>query len=149
MQRGYAGEFTITTKNKRLSRVQNEMGISCITMSRSCSACGKDGIGMTKADGSIRSCAPGREEVDYVRRHKMYTRVSRETCLCEAGRAPIKTGWAETDKGQPREAPRAGEVGREGIQDPREARAVRVDAAARGAEGCAVGDRHGQNVEEK
>ena len=31
----------------------------------------------------------------------MYTRVSRETCLLETGRAPIKTGWTETDKGQP------------------------------------------------
>ena len=34
-----------------------------------------------------------------IRRHKMYRRVSRETCLRETGRAPIKT--AETDKGQP------------------------------------------------
>ena len=41
------------------------------------------------------------EEVEYIRLHKMYTRVSRETCLRETGRAPIKTGWAETDKGQP------------------------------------------------
>ena len=31
----------------------------------------------------------------------MYTRISRETCLRETGKAPIKTGWAETDKGQP------------------------------------------------
>ena len=42
-----------------------------------------------------------REEVEYIRRHKMYARVSRETCLREIGRAPIKTGWADTDKGQP------------------------------------------------
>ena len=42
-----------------------------------------------------------REEVEYIRRHKMHTRVPRETCLRETGRAPIKTGWAETDKGQP------------------------------------------------
>ena len=32
-----------------------------------------------------------REEVEYIRRHKMYTRVSRETCSRETGRAPIKT----------------------------------------------------------
>ena len=31
----------------------------------------------------------------------MHTRVSREICLLETGKAPIKTGWAETDKGQP------------------------------------------------
>ena len=42
-----------------------------------------------------------REEVEYIRRHNMYTRVSRETCLHETGREPIKTGWTETDKGQP------------------------------------------------
>ena len=41
-------------------------------------------------------CAKARrEEVEYIRRHKMYTRVPREV------RAPIKTGLAETDKGQP------------------------------------------------
>ena len=47
-------------------------------------------------------CAKARrEEVQYILCHKMYTRVSREVCLRETGRAPIKTGWAETDKGQP------------------------------------------------
>ena len=36
---------------------------SCTTMNRHCAVCGKDGIGMTtKADGSIWSCAPGRDE---------------------------------------------------------------------------------------
>ena len=48
-------------ENKRLSYVQNERGNSCIKRSRSCSACGKDGTGMTtKADGLIQSCAPGK-----------------------------------------------------------------------------------------
>ena len=47
-------------------------------------------------------CAKARrDEVEYICRHKMYTRVSREVCPRETGRAPIKTGWAETDKGQP------------------------------------------------
>ena len=37
-------------------------------------------------------CAKARrEEVEYIRRHK---------CTRETGKAPIKTGWAETDKGQ-------------------------------------------------
>ena len=31
----------------------------------------------------------------------MYTRVPREVCPHESVRAPIKTGWAETDKDQP------------------------------------------------
>ena len=47
-------------------------------------------------------CAKARrEEVEYIRRHKMYTRFAREVCLHETVEAPIKTGWAETDKGQP------------------------------------------------
>ena len=47
-------------------------------------------------------CAKARrEEVEYIRRHKMCTRVSGEMCLRETGRAPIKTGWEETDTGQP------------------------------------------------
>ena len=47
-------------------------------------------------------CAKARrEEVGYIRRHKMYVRGPREVCLRETGKAPIKTGWAETDKGQP------------------------------------------------
>ena len=41
-----------------------------------------------------------REEVEYIRRHKVYTRVTREVCLRETER-PIKTDLAETDKGQP------------------------------------------------
>ena len=45
-------------------------------------------------------CAKARrEEVEHICPNKMYTRVSRGTCLRETGRAPIKT--AETDKGQP------------------------------------------------
>ena len=45
-------------------------------------------------------CAKARrEEVEYIRRLLMDTRVPREVCQRETGRAPIKTGWAETDKG--------------------------------------------------
>ena len=48
----------------------------------------------------LELCAKARrEEVEYIRRHKMYVRVPREVCLRETGKAPIKTGWAETDKG--------------------------------------------------
>ena len=81
-----------------------------------------------------------REEVEYIRRHKMCMRVHREVCMRETAEAPIKTGWAA---GLTREAQRAREVGREGIQDARKARVVRVVAAAGGAESGAVGDRHG------
>ena len=35
-------------------------------------------------------------------------------------------------------------MGREGVQDTRETRAVCINATAGGAESCAVGDRHGQ-----
>ena len=51
--------------------------------------------------GRQQSAQARREEVENIRRHKMYTRVSREICFCETGRAPIKTGWAGTDKRQP------------------------------------------------
>ena len=68
-------------------------------------------------------CAKARqEEVECIRRHKMCTRVSREVCLRETGRAPLKTGWAETDKGAARKAQCAREMGREGVQDTRETR---------------------------
>ena len=47
-------------------------------------------------------CAKARrEEVEYIRRHKMYTSAPREVCPRETAKAPVKTGWAETDKGQP------------------------------------------------
>ena len=64
-------------------------------LSRSCSACGKDGIGVTTtADGSIRSCVPGRDD-------KKWSTSVATTCTQgspeklaprETGRAPIKTG---------------------------------------------------------
>ena len=56
-----------------------------------------------------------KEEKEHIRRHKMYT----ERCAYARRRAPIKTGWAETDNGATREAQRAREVGRERIQDAR------------------------------
>ena len=41
-----------------------------------------------------------REEVEYIRRHTLYTRVPRETCLRGAGKAPIETGWRPTRDSQ-------------------------------------------------
>ena len=50
-------------KSKIPSHMQNEMGNSCIKTSRSCSACGTVGIGMTtKAGGLIQGCAPKRDK---------------------------------------------------------------------------------------
>ena len=38
----------------------------------------------------LEPCAKARrEQVEYIRRHKMYTRVSREACLRETGKAPM------------------------------------------------------------
>ena len=71
-------------------------------MSRNCSACGKDDIGI-RAGGLTPSCASRQD----VRRLSTFvtTRCTLDSpvyiCLSETGRAPIKTGWAETDKGQP------------------------------------------------
>ena len=50
----------------------------------------------------LELCAKARrEEVEYIRRRKMNGRVPRELCSRETGKAPTKTEWAETDKGQP------------------------------------------------
>ena len=80
----------------------------------------------------LELCAKARrqEEVEYIRRHKMHTRVSREACLRDTVKVPIKTGWAETDKGQPgKPNVRARWVAKE-YRHTRKARVVRVDAAA-------------------
>ena len=46
-------------------------------------------------------CAKARrEEVEYIRKD-VHERVPREASLRETGKAPIKTGWAQTDNGQP------------------------------------------------
>ena len=75
-------------------------------------------------------CAKARrEEVEYIPSPQdVHQSVSREVCLPETGRAPIKTGVG-TDKGTTREAQHAREVGREEVQDAREAGAARVDVA--------------------
>ena len=39
------------------------------------------------------------DEMDYVRKHQVYIRVPRSQCWQETGRAPIKAGWADTNKG--------------------------------------------------
>ena len=68
--------------------------------------------------------------------------MTRESCLHETEKAPIKTGSVETDKGQPgKPNVRARWVAKE--YKTRKVRVVRVDAAAGGAESSAVGGRHG------
>ena len=65
---------------------------------------GKGGIGMTpKVDGLVLSFVPRPDvrRVEYILRHKMYTRVPRETCLRQTVKAPIKARWVKTDKGSP------------------------------------------------
>ena len=108
----------------------------------------KDGTGMTtKVGGLIRSCAPKarREEKEYIRRrHRMYTRVSRGTCLRETWKGTHQDRMGGDRQGTTREAQRAREVGREGVQDAHKTRTVRVNSTTRGAENCAVGDRHRQ-----
>ena len=91
-------------KNKGSSHVQNEMGRlmhhdeqELLSVWEGCHWDDNKG-GWLDPD----SCAQARrEEVEWIRRHKMYTKVRRETCFRETEKAPIKTGWAETDKGQP------------------------------------------------
>ena len=40
-----------------------------------------------------------KEEMAFVSKHCLYERVPREECYRETGKAPIKTGWADTNKG--------------------------------------------------
>ena len=90
-------------KNKGLSHVQNEIGRLMHHDEQELSVW--EGWQWDDNKGGWLDpdlCSQARrEEVECIRRHKMYTRVYRETCSRETGKAPIKTGWAETDKGQP------------------------------------------------
>ena len=91
-------------KNKKLSRAQNEMGNLTHHDEQELLSVWEGRHWDDNKGGWLdpELCAKARrEEVEYICCHKMYTRVSRETCLRETGRAPIKTGCAETDKGQP------------------------------------------------
>ena len=145
MQGGYAGLSMKSTGTKTGVACKVKWGNSCITMSRSCSACGKDGTGMTtKADGVIQSCAPrpGEKKVEYIRRHKMHTRVQRNVLTLNR-KGTHQDGMGGDRQVATREAQLAREVGREGAQDARK-KTVRVNTATRGAENCAVRDRHGQ-----
>ena len=90
----------------------------------------------------------GREEVEYIRRHRRYTRVSRETCLRETGKAPIKTGRRLTRGNQGSPTLTRGESRRnirhEGVQElyvstpPLEALKVVLSEIATGTRGGKV-----------
>ena len=94
-------------KSKRLSLTQNEMGRLMHHDKQELPSV-REGWRWDDNKGGwldLEQCVKARrEEVEYIPRHKMYSRVSREVCLRETGRAPIKTGCAETDKGQPGKA---------------------------------------------
>ena len=104
MQRGYAGLFMKTRRtSKGLSHVQNEMGRLMHHDEQELLSVWEGWHWNDNKGGWLdpELCAQARrEEVEYIRRHKMHTRVSRESCSRETGKAPIKTGWAETDKGR-------------------------------------------------
>ena len=67
----------------------------------------------------------------------------KRACVKQEGH-PSSHGVGEDRRGATREAQRVREAGREGVQDARTTRTVRVNTATRGAENCAVGNRHGQ-----
>ena len=93
------------TKSKRLSRMQNEMGRLTHHDEQELLSVW-DGWHWDDNKGGWLDpelCAKARqEEVEYIRRHRDVTQESPGKCaLRETRRAPSKTGWAETDKGQP------------------------------------------------
>ena len=75
--------------SKRLSRVQNEMGRLMHHDAQELLSVWEGWHWDDNKGGWLdpELCANvRREEVEYIRRHKMYTRVSREACLRETGR---------------------------------------------------------------
>ena len=118
MQRGYEGLFTKMTRAKEQVTCKMNWRNSCITMSRNCSACGEgwhwdDNKGVW-LDPEL--CARARrEEVEYIRRHKMHTRVSREVRLRETVKGTHQDRMGRDRLGATREAQLAREVSREGI----------------------------------
>ena len=70
-------------------------------MSRNCSVCGKDGIGMTtKAGGLTRSCAPRQDAKKWSTSvPTRCTREPREVCIRETEKAPVKTRMARDWQG--------------------------------------------------
>ena len=80
--------------------IASSLSLLSVTLLCPSPACGKDGIGMTtKAGGLTQGCAPRRDVKKWST--SIATRCTSEVCPRETGKVPIKTGWAETDKGQP------------------------------------------------
>ena len=148
MQGGYAGLFMKTTRTKDLSRVQSEMGKLMHHDEQELLSVWEGWHWDDNKGGWLdpELCAKARrEEVEYIRRHKMYTRVSRETCLRETGRCTAsKQDGRRPDKVGNQGSPTYARGGSPRSTSARKTRTVRVNTATRGAENCAVGDRHGQ-----
>ena len=84
-------------------------------------------------------CAQTRqEEVEHIRRHKMHTRVPREVCSRETGKAPLQDGVGGDRQGTARESPKCAQMGCKGIQDTCQTRTVCVNATVGVAESRAV-----------
>ena len=84
-----------TTRIKEQTTCNMKRENSCTTTSKQCTVCDTGGTKGGWLD--LELCAKARrEEVDYILRHKMYTRVPRETSLRETCKAPIKPGWVGT-----------------------------------------------------
>ena len=96
------GFFMRTTKIK--DQIMSKMKTHTPRLAGIAELLARGGVVRTpKMDGLTLSCTPRpdvRRWSTFVHR-KMNTRVPRETCLRETAKAPIKTGWVETDKGQP------------------------------------------------
>ena len=74
------------------------------------------------------------EEMQYVKKHSVYEKVSMSQCWKETGKNPIKTGWADTKKGNFRVSEHKISMGREGIQHWTQARLVQRNITSGGSE---------------
>ena len=52
--------------------------------------------GILDSDGVVRARA---EEMRYVWKHKLYSKVPRQRCYDTTGKGPVKTGWVDTNTG--------------------------------------------------
>ena len=91
MRIGYAESFTKTTRSKRLSHLPIAMGRPMRHDEQELVSVWEGWHCDDNKGGWLdpELCAKARlEQVEYIRRHKMYSRICREVCLREAGGAP-------------------------------------------------------------
>ena len=79
------------------------------------------------------------EEMQHVKKHAVHDEVPMSQCWKETVKNTIKTGWADTNKGNVRVSEHKISVGREGIQHRTQARLVQCNVTSGGSEARHLG----------